>query len=229
MQNYSPARLKELARLLEPAERIELESLVAELDRREVLARCSKDCLHWLQHWTATEDDHWLEKGTHPEAPFPDKPYFAPILEAFQQDSVVFVPKSREMMTSWLACGFIAWMVRWHPQLTWVLQTVKEKKAAKLVNYCRILLANQPAWMRAGNVVVSDNTMELTVAQGGSILGIPGGADQIRMHHPYGYLMDEAAHLPESEACYNVAKPVVKKLIAISTAAPGWFGRMCQR
>jgi hypothetical protein len=31
--------------------------------------------------------------------------------------------------------------------------------------------------------------------------------------HPYGYLMDEAAYLPEAEQCFDVASPVVKQII----------------
>lgn len=30
-----------------------------------------------------------------------------------------------------------------------------------------------------------------------------------------------------TEACFNAAEPVTKQIIAISTAAPGWFGDEC--
>jgi hypothetical protein len=38
------------------------------------------------------------------------------------KDDLLFIPKSREMMTSWLSCGVISWMTQWYPSLTgWFL------------------------------------------------------------------------------------------------------------
>ena len=78
-------------------------------------------------------------KGTAPVAPFPSKSYFAVALNEILDSPRVFIPKSREMMTSWLVCGYIAWMCQWHPYIEWILQTEKEDKAKELVNCCHIL------------------------------------------------------------------------------------------
>jgi hypothetical protein len=40
--------------------------------------------------------------------------------------------------------------------------------------------------------------------------------------------MDDAAHLAEAEQCFNIASPVAKHIIAVSSAAPGWFNSECQ-
>lgn len=42
-----------------------------------------------------------------------------PLIEAMLKNKRLFIIKSREMMTSWLACGYIAWMVEWHPHMFW--------------------------------------------------------------------------------------------------------------
>jgi hypothetical protein len=47
------------------------------------------------------------------------------------------------------------------------------------------------------------------------------------MYHPTKYVMDEAAFLPAAEACFNAVHPVAMQIIAISTAALGWFGDQC--
>jgi hypothetical protein len=48
-------------------------------------------------------------------------------------------PQTREMMTSWLVCGYVAWQCQWFPGVVWVMLSQKESKANELVNYVRIL------------------------------------------------------------------------------------------
>jgi hypothetical protein len=175
-----------------------------------------------------TEDSHWMAKGTEPVAPFPKRSYFMPIIGYLFQMNRLFILKSREMMTSWLICGFVAWMAQWFPHTFWIMQSQKEDKAAELVNYCRILYRNQPQWMSERNPISVDNEMELKLQKGGRILGLPGGADQVRMHHPYGYVMDEAAFMPDAEACYNAVLPVTKQIIGVSTDNIGWYHNQCK-
>ena len=64
----------------------------------------------------------------------------------------------------------------------------------------------------------------LEFASGSYVRGIPGGADQIRGHHPWGYLNDETSFQPEAGECYNEALSAVKgKIILNSSAGPGWY------
>ena len=65
---------------------------------------------------------------------------------------------------------------------------------------------------------------ELNFANGSYIIGIPGGADQIRSYHPWGYLNDESSFQPDAGECYNEALAAVKgKIIFNSSAGPGWY------
>ena len=185
-------------------------------------------CLLWLTQHTATEDNHWMAKGTQPIAPFPAKEYFAVLLKYILESPRIFIPKSREMMTSWLVCGYIAWMCQWFPYIEWILQTEKEDKAKELVNYCRILYQRQDSWMKSRVQLKADNVTELTLSNGSHILAVPKGANQVRLFHPYGYMMDEAAFLPEAQQCYDTVQPVAKQVIAVSSAAPGWFADECE-
>ena len=66
--------------------------------------------------------------------------------------------------------------------------------------------------------------LELHFANGSSIVGIPGGANQIRSYHPYAYLNDESSFQPDAGSCYNEALSAVKgKIIFNSSAGPGWY------
>src|SRR6266446_5590794 len=65
--------------------------------------RCRRDPLYWAQNWTQTENPHYLQQGLEFRAHFPKKDYFRPLFDALKCETRLFVPKSREMMTSWCA------------------------------------------------------------------------------------------------------------------------------
>lgn len=68
------------------------------------------------------------------------------------------------------------------------------------------------------------SALSLEFKNGGYIVGIPGGSDQIRSYHPWGYLLDEASFVVEAGECFNEALSAVKgKIILNSSAGPGWF------
>lgn len=201
-----------------------------EIARRKIWAKCAERVssfdagpMLWLTTHTATEDLHWLQKGTPPVAPFPVKEYLRVVMQYFLTEETIFVPKSREMMTSWLACGYISWMCQWYPMIFWILQTEKEDKATELISYCRILYNRQPEWMQERNPLTVSNAVELKRANGSHILAVPQGENQVRLFHPYGYLQDESAFLPEAEQSFNAVRPVCKQIIAISSDEIGWF------
>jgi hypothetical protein len=207
-----------------------------ELARRQVWNLCSEHVasfergpLLWLCKHTCTEDLHWLQKGTPPVAPFPDKSYLLCAMVYLLTCDTLFIPKSREMMTSWLVCGYIAWMTQWLPHIFWILQTEKEDKATQLINYCRILYNRQPDWMKERNPLVVSNSVELKRANGSHILAVPQGENQVRLFHPYGYMQDESAFLPEAEQSFNAVRPVCKQIVAVSSDEVGWFHNECKR
>jgi hypothetical protein len=207
-----------------------------ELARRRIWDQCAHRVasfeagpLLWLTDHTATEDLHWMQKGTPPVAPFPKKEYLRVALHYMLVCDTLFIPKSREMMTSWLACGYIAWMTQWFPHMFWILQTEKEDKATELINYCRILFQRQPEWMQERNPLVVSNAVELKRANGSHILAVPQGENQVRLFHPHGYLQDESAFLPEAEQSFNAVRPVCKQIIAVSSDEIGWFHNESRR
>ena len=65
---------------------------------------------------------------------------------------------------------------------------------------------------------------ELNFANGSYIIGIPGGADQIRSYHPWGYLNDESSFQADAGECYNETLAAAKgKIIFNSSAGPGCY------
>jgi hypothetical protein len=183
--------------------------------------------LLWATQHTLSEDSHWMAKGTQFRAPFPRKLYLLEVLRLVLSKPTLFIWKSREMLMSWLICMYVTWRCQWFPLFA-VAQTAKESKVAELIQYARILYQNQPEWMQRRNPILIDNELELKWANGGRFLGVPKGADQIRIHHPHLYFQDESAFLPEAEASFNAVRPVAKQMICVSSDEMGWFHNECK-
>jgi hypothetical protein len=237
--------------LLSELDRIALEdALHDELDERcsqvnlKPVAGCpgsfeadeTSGVLFWLQSGLAlTTDDHWQTKGTPAHAPFPKLGYlrhlFGAMLKllAFPElkRSSLFICKSRDMMCSYSVMGYATWAAQWRPQTFFVLQTQKEQKVVELLRYCRTLYHSQPIWLQERHPLEADNVLEMRWKNGSRVLGVPGGEAQIRIHHPFAYVVDEAAFLPDFEECLNAVLPVAPQIIALSTAAPSRFMDLC--
>jgi len=189
---------------------------------REMIA----DPLIWLQRYTKTKDSHWREHGADsPFRPFPDLPYFRPLVELFQKEPIFFIEKSRNMMLSWLCVGLFTHAAMTTEGIEVLFQSQKEEKAFELVGYAKILYQQSDEAIRKAYPLAKKVQAEgeLLLANGSRIFGIPGGADQIRSYHPWGLFMDEAAFMPEAGDSYNNAVPVCKKIVVLSSAGPGWF------
>lgn len=184
--------------------------------------------LQWLQNYTRTRDSHWRERGAHsPYRSFPDMPYFRSVMEYLQQEPIVFIEKSRNMMLSWLCVGYFTHVAMTNPGVEVLFQSQKEEKAFELVDYAKTLYELQrPELKEAFPLARKLKAMaasELLFANGSRIFGIPGGGDQIRSYHPWGLLMDEAAFMTEAGECYDHAVSVCQKIVVLSSAGPGWF------
>ncbi len=184
--------------------------------------------LKWLKRHTRTRDSHWREAGAKsPHRPFPDKPYFGPLIDIFQANPVIFVEKSRDMMLSWLCVGYFTHAAMTNHQREVLFQSQKEGKAAELIEYAKTLYDQQDDALKQrfplAKSLKEQASLKLEFANGSRIIGIPEGADQIRSYHPWGLLMDEAAFQSEAGESYDAAVPVCQKIIVVSSAGPGWF------
>ncbi len=60
---------------------------------------------------------------------------------------LLYIPKTREMMTSWLVTGF-TWFSQFYPTTEACSQSESDSKAQGLISYSNILFVNQEPWMR---------------------------------------------------------------------------------
>lgn len=225
-KEFSPDLLPAIIEQLSPEEQAELYALLESEQQDDVDDECSKNPLFWLRHHTLTENEQYILEGLDFRAPFPGKSYLDVVFDYFKRSRRLFIPKSRDMMTSWSAAAWGTHQAQWH-KATVVVQTESEDKAKKLVKYARILWNNQDDDLKRRYPLKVDSTLHLEWEHGGEYFGIPCGETKIRIHHPTIYIMDEAAFLPGAKSLYEAAYPVAGQIIAISSAGPGWFGEQC--
>jgi len=225
------ARVGQLSReellLLGAQELAQIQWTLDDARAAEPIASFDAGPLWWLTRLTQTENPQHEAQGLPFKGRFPARSYFVPLFEAFiARHATLFVPKSRTMMTSWGAMGFATWAAQWRQEET-VIQTANEDKCAHLIDYVRQLWDNQEPWLQQRHRLSRRSTFAIAWEGGGEVASIPSGADKIRAFHPTTYVMDEAAYLPEGEECLAAVRPSGARIIAISTAHPGWFGDSC--
>jgi hypothetical protein len=191
-----------------------------------------RDTYRWVTEFTKTWNEHWQEEGRpSPYEPFPPEseyPHIPLIFAQIDAERINLFAKSRDMMVSW---GIVAYFTRHAmvvPHRGVLFQAQKESKAIQLIDYAKCLYDQQDERLKIAFPLSKPlrrqpkNTLEF--AHGGKIVGIPGGADQIRSYHPWGYFNDESSFQPQAGECYNEALSVVKgKIVFNSSAGPGWY------
>jgi len=188
-----------------------------------------RDTYTWVTEHTKTFNEHWLEEGRpSPYEPFPRYDYLATLFEILDAKRIVWIEKSRDLMISWACVAYLTFKAMTIPECGVLFQTQKENKAIQLVDYAKCLYDRQPDFLRDAFPLTKptkdQSALSLEFKNGGYISGIPGGADQIRSYHPWGYLNDESSFQPEAGECYNEALAAVKgKIIFNSSAGPSWY------
>ena len=129
---------------------------------------------------------------------------------------------------SWACVAYFTLQAMTTPFRGVLLQTQKQDKVIQLIRYAKCLYSQQNPELQAAfpltKPIDQQPDLQLRFANGSYVAGIPGGADQIRSYHPWGYLNDESSFQPEAGECYNEALAVVKgKIIFNSSAGPGWY------
>lgn len=226
--------------------------------------------MFWLRNFTKTENYHWQAQGRpRPDEPFPYWPYpkemlatysvppeqmdwdyldwtMWKILDCWERGKELLIPKTREMVTSWLVVGYITWSCQFFPSVEAVGQSENDRKAQGLIEYANILYRNQPEWMktrfplaRASAEQGGKHSIEFRHAgvddEGRSVLrhskffAVPQGERQTASSHPTIYFNDESAHQPAWQTTVGVVRQAAKQIISVSSAAFSDFGIACEQ
>jgi len=95
----------------------------------------------WVPGWARTKDEHDV---TSPYKPLPDKDYLRLVAYTWVHEPLLAIPKSRQMMATWLFCCIASWMVSFqHAQLVGFVSK-KEGDADKLLERVEVVLKGLP-------------------------------------------------------------------------------------
>ena len=193
------------------------------------VAEATRDTFTWVTQHTKTRNEHWKEEGR-PGAsePFPLYDYFCDLFDVIDLVQIMWIEKSRDLMISWACVAYLTLNAMKVPSRGVIFQTQKVDKVIQLVDYAKHLYREQDPRLRAAfplsKALKHQPADSLTFANGSCIVGIPGGANQMRSYHPWGYLNDESSFQPDAGECFNEALSAVRgKIIFNSSAGPGWY------
>jgi hypothetical protein len=164
-----------------------------------------------------------------PVKQFPDTEYLRYVVNAYWESDRLFIPKSRQIKMSWLACAIALHRALFYPHSNIFIQSKKEEDAAMLVFFKKMgnsrisfIYDKLPDWVKA--VAKADGTYsKINFSNGSQIWGIPEGGHIIRSHTASLFIGDESAFQPEFESAYTAAMSCSEKIICISSAGPGYF------
>lgn len=190
--------------------------------------------VHQIQMESAYQvGNHFKELPT--IRPFPMYDYMPPIINQWVMKQFIFIPKSRDMMATWLTVMLYTWDTIFHAGRQNIFQSDKADKTLDLVKRAWLIYKHQPKFLKNHKLAEfqagTSKAGYLSVEELNSeIIGFPQGPDQIRQYHPSGVFQDEAAYQAEAGTSFAAIKPAIAeggRFTAVSSAAPGWFAAAC--
>jgi hypothetical protein len=139
--------------------------------------------------------------------------------------SLLFVPKARRMLLSWLFCSLAAWLAWSRPHAKCFLVSDKEAKSAELLDRVHGILERLPP--ETCTPVRMHRTLApplLVLDNQAMVFGIAEGADQLRQYTATSILADEFGTWLNPRAAFSAMKPTIDgggRLTIVSTAYPG--------
>ena len=109
------------------------------------VARAVMSSLHWMYHWTNTRDDQDLQN---PYKRFPRRDYFFAMHKLFLRERILFIEKSRSMITSWWAAAEALHWVMTHQPSKAILWAQDQRRAVMLRDYVWVLYEQQESILK---------------------------------------------------------------------------------
>lgn len=95
----------------------------------------------WVPGWARTKDEHDVSS---PYKPYPDKDYLRLYAYAWVHEPLLAVPKSRQLMMTWLFAGIASWLVTFQPAQLIGFVSKKEGDADKILDRVHTVIKGLP-------------------------------------------------------------------------------------
>ena len=198
------------------------------------IQRVMDNMARWREHpWAAIEDGLVITLDPkdlrNPIKKFPPQPWLRELTNIWMEEPLLAVPKSRQMLTSWLMIWCHLWLAMFHEGAAVFFQSDKEDKSNELVQRAEFIYNHFPP----GEIVLPKlrqgrATWCSMVWPGlnSFIKGIAEGASQLRQYSASAVFMDEAAFWEKGRESFAATKPTIDgggRVTLVSSAQAGWF------
>ena len=194
--------------------------------------KASQDPLYWITRFMWSLDVHDSDS---PIKRFPaERPHIQAMTRLWQDNPLLVIVKSRQMMMTWLFCALALWDAMFHQGRLIMLQSKTEREAVGdefsgqgLLGRVKFMLRHCPSWLVPK--WYPKGTQVIFPEMNSTLWAVPQGAAIIRSYTSAGILSDEAAFQDEFEQSYAAATPTIRGggwFVALSTAAPSFFQRL---
>lgn len=198
-----------------------------------------RDPRYWLwgdgiRHtgYVYTLDPHDKER---PIKHLPRKPHLEYLVDAFLESRLLLVPKSRQVMVSWIFAALFLWDTQFHTGRYTYFQSRKEEDSDTLVRErAGFILRHEPIFLWPEKFNPNKDISYCSIrfdSIHSQLKGIPEGGDQIRSKVPSGVFCDEAAFQPQFRESVEALRPCIEgggRLVVVSSAAPGYFQELVE-
>lgn len=184
--------------------------------------------LKWVKTIDEAEDNPRLRIKRFPA----DIPYIKYLSREMVDEPLLWVPKSRRLMLTWINAAFMVWNAL-QPGYHGFVQTRNEAQAAWLIkDRCWFIWEYLPTWLKYAVMKGTDaahSYCKLQLPNGSKIWGVPQGPDQFRGYTATGVFIDEAAaheRLKDSLAAILPLREKGCRISIVSSAQPGYFAEV---
>lgn len=191
------------------------------------LIRCRSDPWHFMRAWVLTENAHATGNSTF-EA-FPDKPHLFYLTRLWQNNPRLLVPKSRQLMATWLFTCLYLWDALFFPSRLTFFQSKKEEDADANLERAWTVYKNLPTFIQLWAPARRTFCHIRFQRNRSHLFAVPEGADHARQFTATGYFSDEMAYQVDVDKVIAAVGPTLGKngrFTGVSSASSGYFEKM---
>lgn len=186
------------------------------LERLLLISKAKRDPWTFISEFVFTLDEH---DKVNPEKKFPNHRYLRYITRMFQRHNKLLVPKSRQLMISWLFCALCLWTALCHKGQLVIIQKVTADDANEMLDRIKFIYGNLPKELQHEDVISIFGKLEFPSLHSRIIIA-KQGKDQVRGKTASLIFSDEMSHQEESDEAYFASKPSIDgggKYIGVGT------------
>lgn len=161
----------------------------------------------WVPGWARTKDEH---DPASPYKTLPDKDYLRLYAYAWVHEPLIAIPKSRQMMATWLFCCIASWIVAFQPAQRVGMISKKADDADALLERVNTVLKGLPRdrFYVPGNPEKDRKYGEIHIPETDTtIMGLGENPDNVRQH-TFSWIFDDEAAFQE------YAEEIVRAVLA---------------